>query len=181
MTREIEVSNPDKEPVASTTTSKYFWNLIFSSNNVFTFCLFAISSLFLCFPINKTSSPAAFRARAVVRPNLPSPKTAIFSNGLICSCSRISSAAARGSINTASSVRTLSGISTKFLIGIVTYSAIHPSFFQIPRVSLFGQCLSSPFLHHSHSPHPLFISPATRLPTQYLSSELTCSTMPINS
>ena len=85
-------------------------------------------------PTKVTSMFWALSVKAVISPSLPSPRTITFSKGFMCNCSVISQAAASGSTNTACSSGTLSGTSKRTSVGIVKYSAKHPSFLQIPKV-----------------------------------------------
>ena len=83
LVNDIEVSNPEAVPVASTTTSYIFCGVNSLSNWVLTPWAFAISNLFWCFPTSKTSRFRAFSVSAVVSPSLPSPSTRTFAVGIM--------------------------------------------------------------------------------------------------
>ena len=75
------VSNPEIDPVASTTTSYIFSILNSFKRAVFTPWFLAMSSLFWCLPTRITSRLREFSAKAVISPSLPSPRTITFSYG----------------------------------------------------------------------------------------------------
>ena len=123
-------------------------------------------------------APKARATWHTVKPMLPIPLTA--TRVPVETPARATAWTAAGSTElsmTASSMRMSLGSLKMLASGTITYSANPPSR-SIPRWRIHGQMLSSPRIHHSHTPHPTTASTTTRVPGDGLAGDAAFTTSP---